>query len=73
MEKNCIFVRSKIFIEQCDCWTVTIHGAGIEGLPSLVNRQIVDNISRKFNIKFTLTMAAFLVCTWARLQSNNEK
>ena len=50
MEKNCIFVRSKIFIEQCDCWTVTIHGAGIEGLPSLVNGQIVDNISKKITL-----------------------
>ena len=73
MENICIFVRSKICIEQCDCWTVTIHGAGIEGLPSLVNGQIVDNISKKNNIKFTSTMAAFLFCTWAILQSDNEK
>ena len=72
MEKNCIFVRSKTFIEQCDCWTVTIHGAGIEGLPSLVDGQIVDNISKQINIKFTSTMAAFFFSTWAILQSNNE-
>ena len=49
-KKNVIFVRSKIFIKQCDCWTVTIHGAGIEGLPSLVNGQIVDNISKKITL-----------------------
>ena len=56
MEKICIFVRSKIFIEKSDCWSVTIHRAGKESLPSLVNGQIVDNISKKIKIKFTSTM-----------------